>query len=79
MPADIDGLQTDSVVNVTQIATVDRVAVEDRIGALPDWLMAQIDAVSRAPSRSRASDCRGRVGSWSDQRQACRSAVGLTA
>jgi mRNA interferase MazF len=44
VPADIDGLETDSVVNVTQIATVDRVAVEDRIGALPDWLMAQIDA-----------------------------------
>jgi mRNA interferase MazF len=44
VPADINGLKTDSVVNVTQIATVDRLAVEDRIGALPDWLMAQIDA-----------------------------------
>jgi mRNA interferase MazF len=44
VPADIDALETDSVVNVTQIATVDRLAVEDRIGALPDWLMAQIDA-----------------------------------
>jgi mRNA interferase MazF len=44
VPADIDGLETDSVVNVTQIATVDRLAVTDRIGALPDWLMAQIDA-----------------------------------
>ncbi len=44
VPADISMLETDSVVNVTQIATVDRLAVEDRIGALPDWLMAQIDA-----------------------------------
>lgn len=44
VPADINVLVTDSVVNVTQIATVDRLAVEDRIGALPDWLMAQIDA-----------------------------------
>jgi mRNA interferase MazF len=44
VPADINVLETDSVVNVTQIATVDRLAVEDRIGALPDWLMAQVDA-----------------------------------
>jgi mRNA interferase MazF len=44
VPADIGVLETDSLVNVTQIATVDRLAVEDRIGALPDWLMAQIDA-----------------------------------
>ncbi len=31
------------MVNVTQIATVDRGALEDRMGALPDWLMAQVD------------------------------------
>ncbi|CAN5236129.1 hypothetical protein BH20ACT16_BH20ACT16_02770 [soil metagenome] len=37
-------MQSDSVVNVTQIATVDRRAIEDCVGALPDWLMAQIDA-----------------------------------
>jgi mRNA interferase MazF len=42
--ADTDALDTDSVVNVTQIATVDRRALEDRVGALPDWLMAQVDA-----------------------------------
>ena len=44
VPADIDAVEADSVVNVTQIATVDRRALEERIGALPDWLMAQVDA-----------------------------------
>lgn len=44
VPADAIGLPHDSVVNVTQVATVDRGALEDRIGALPDWLMAQVDA-----------------------------------
>ncbi|HEX5851889.1 MAG TPA: type II toxin-antitoxin system PemK/MazF family toxin [Solirubrobacteraceae bacterium] len=44
IPADASSLEADSVVNVTQIATIDRVAIEERIGALPDWLMAQIDA-----------------------------------
>ena len=44
VPGDIDAVEADSVVNVTQIATVDRGALEDRIGALPDWLMAHVDA-----------------------------------
>ncbi len=44
VPADIEAVNADSVVNVTQIATVDRRALEDRIGALPDWLMAHVDA-----------------------------------
>lgn len=39
--AEIEG---DSVVNVTQIATIDRAALEERVTALPDWLMAQVDA-----------------------------------
>jgi mRNA interferase MazF len=43
VPADIAGLDFDSVVNVTQIATIDRSALEERIGVLPDWLMAQVD------------------------------------
>lgn len=38
------GVDEDSVVNVTQLATVDRGALEQRIGAMPDWLMAQVDA-----------------------------------
>ena len=42
--ADIVPIDADSVVNVTQIATLDRQALEDQIGAVPDWLMAQIDA-----------------------------------
>jgi mRNA interferase MazF len=40
----VTGLDGDSVVNVTQIATIDRGAVEERIGSLPDWLMAEVDA-----------------------------------
>src|SRR4029077_13516111 len=42
--ADIAGLQADSVINVTQIATIDRGALEERIGMLADWQMAQVDA-----------------------------------
>ena len=44
LPSDVSGLPHDSVVNVTQVATVDRGALEERIGALPDWLMIQVDA-----------------------------------
>jgi mRNA interferase MazF len=44
VPADVSGLPHDSVVNVTQVATVDRVVLEERIGAVPDWLLAQVDA-----------------------------------
>jgi mRNA interferase MazF len=44
IPADLGVLAVDSVINVTQIATIDRDALEERIGALPDWLLAQLDA-----------------------------------
>ena len=45
VPADtVPNLEADSVVNVTQIATVDRGALEECIGSLPDWLMADVDA-----------------------------------
>jgi mRNA interferase MazF len=44
VPADLGVLGTDSVINVTQIATIDRQTLEERIGALPDWLLAQLDA-----------------------------------
>lgn len=44
VPADVPDLEADSVVNVTQISTVDRSALEERISTLPDWLMAQVDA-----------------------------------
>jgi mRNA interferase MazF len=43
-PSDVAGLDADSVVNVTQLATIDRAALEQRVGALPDWLMAQVDS-----------------------------------
>jgi mRNA interferase MazF len=43
IPAGVAGLDVDSVVNVTQIATIDRSALEARIGTLPDWLMARVD------------------------------------
>ncbi len=44
IPADVAGLTADSVVNVTEIATVDRSALGERIGGLPDWLMIHVDA-----------------------------------
>ena len=44
IPAELSGLQTDSVVNVTQVATIDRSALEDRVGDLPRALIAQVDA-----------------------------------
>jgi mRNA interferase MazF len=48
-------LPSDSVVNVTQLATVDRRALEEQIGELPDWLLAQVDAgLARALGLSRA-------------------------
>jgi mRNA interferase MazF len=49
IPAVDSGLPDDSVLNVTQIATVDRQALEEKVGQLPDWLIAQVDAgVARA-------------------------------
>jgi len=44
LPTEVSGLSEESVVNVTQIATVDRAALERRVGSLPDWLLGQVDA-----------------------------------
>jgi mRNA interferase MazF len=41
--AELTGLDGDSVVNVTQLATIDRTTAEERLGALPGWLMVQVD------------------------------------
>lgn len=41
--ADLGLLPEDSIVNVTQLATVDRLTLEELIGGLPDWLMVQVD------------------------------------
>jgi mRNA interferase MazF len=52
--ADVSGLDMESVVNVTQVATIDRSTLEQCVGALPDWLMAQVDAgLERALSLGR--------------------------
>lgn len=44
IPADIASLAVDSVVNITQIAAIDRSALEECICALPEWVVAQVDA-----------------------------------
>lgn len=44
IPADLGLLDQDSVVDITQVATIDRAVLETRIGVLPDWLAAQVDA-----------------------------------
>ena len=41
--AALSGLPEDSVVNVTQVATIDRDDVVERVGALPAWLVDLID------------------------------------
>jgi mRNA interferase MazF len=43
VPADVSGLDRDSVVNVTQVATIDREALEQRLGVLPPWVLTQVD------------------------------------
>ncbi len=43
MPARKTGLRQDSILNVTQIATVDRRLLTERVGRVPDDLMAKID------------------------------------
>jgi mRNA interferase MazF len=42
--ADLTGMEADSVVNVTQVATIDRAALEEHMCVLPDWTIAQVDA-----------------------------------
>jgi mRNA interferase MazF len=44
VPAELSGLDRDSVVNVTQLITVDRSELSDACGMLPTELMAQVDA-----------------------------------
>jgi len=44
VPAATAGLDQDSVVNVTQLATVDRSYLDSRIGALPGWLLDEVDS-----------------------------------
>ena len=44
VPARASGLPQDSVVNVTQLATVDRTCLLERVGSLPVAIVARIDA-----------------------------------
>lgn len=43
LPRDITGLPKDSVVNVSQIITVDKTFLTERIGALPSSLQEEVD------------------------------------
>lgn len=43
LPAELTGLAEDSVVNVTQVATVDRADLVEQIGTLPPALLEQVD------------------------------------
>ncbi len=44
IPHELSALPLDSVANVTQVATLDRAALTERVAALPDALVAQVDA-----------------------------------
>lgn len=49
VPDEISGLDRDSVVNVTQVATIDRAVLEQRVGVLPPWVVSQVeDGLRRA-------------------------------
>jgi mRNA interferase MazF len=43
LPRAASGLQKDSVANVSQILTLDKKFLVDRIGSLPDYLQLEID------------------------------------
>ena len=43
LPCKISGLSKDSVVNVSQILTLDKTFLVERIGSLPDYLQEEID------------------------------------
>jgi mRNA interferase MazF len=43
VPRGVSGLSRDSVVNVSQIFTIDKTFLAERIGSLPDYLQEEID------------------------------------
>jgi mRNA interferase MazF len=43
LPREVSGLSRDSVANVSQILTVDKTFLTERIGSLPDYLQEEID------------------------------------
>jgi mRNA interferase MazF len=44
LPASASGLPKDSTINVTQIFTVDENFVSEQVGAVPGYLMSEVDA-----------------------------------
>ena len=48
LPAVLSSLDHDSVVNVSQVLTADKMLLTDFVGALPDELMSEIDEGLRA-------------------------------
>lgn len=44
IPAEVSGLERDSVANVTQVATVDKGDLDSRVSKLPAAVVEQIDA-----------------------------------
>ncbi len=44
LPRGISGLPKDSVINVSQILTVDKTFLVERIGSIPDFLQEEVDA-----------------------------------
>lgn len=47
VPADVSHLPEDSVVNVTQLATIARPVLDERVSHLPPWVMTQIEQGAR--------------------------------
>jgi len=43
LPREVSGLSRDSVANVSQIFTVDKAFLTERIGSLPDYLQEEVD------------------------------------
>lgn len=43
LPRRVSGLPRDSIINVSQIVTIDREQLLDRVGALPSDILAQVD------------------------------------
>jgi mRNA interferase MazF len=43
LPCEVSGLSRDSVANVSQIFTVDKTFLVERIGSLPDYLQEEVD------------------------------------
>jgi mRNA interferase MazF len=43
LPASVTDLSEDSVADVTQVATVDRRHLDERVGTVPPWLLADVE------------------------------------